>query len=441
MPYYTEQQIKAADEKSLVAFLNSHGESLKKHGEQYLWEKHQVWIRGNLWYTHYEANGGSAINFVMKYYALDFQGAVAELLSGEISQCVILPVKQKLEKELVVPKANSTMNRVYSYLMNERFISRDVITFFARNKTLYEDEKYHNCIFVGLDEEGVPRHIHRRGTLGSFKQTESGSKAEYSFHYDGKSEWLFVFEAPIDMLAFITLHQKAWTKHSYLALCSLSERAVLHRLKVNQNVQKIVLCLDNDNAGLEASKRIKETLVKSGYSNVRILGAENKDWGEDLKDLNGVEPKKAESPETENIKKLCKAFIVDVKNEKTPPQLFEQKLDLFKRVQEKIPNLKTEQIEKLIGLLLLLAKDECRKCLHEISWNEIYDMLISEYIPYSDNGNTEIRYRQIYADMNSLLKVYQMKNMPNDIEIFTKPILKATMDCIRLLNYLEKERK
>jgi hypothetical protein len=43
--------------------------------------------------------------------------------------------------------------------------------------------------------------------------------------------------------------------------------------------------------------------------------------------------------------------------------------------------------------------------------------------------------------MNSLLKVYQMKNMPNDIEIFTKPILKATMDCVRLLNYLEKEKK
>ena len=115
MPHYTEQRIKAADEKSLVAFLNAHGESLKKHGDQYLWEKHQVWIKGNLWYTHYEANGGSAISFVMKYYALDFQGAVAELLSGEISQCVIPPVKQKTEKELVVPKANSTMNRVYSY--------------------------------------------------------------------------------------------------------------------------------------------------------------------------------------------------------------------------------------------------------------------------------------------------------------------------------------
>ena len=136
MPHYTEQQIKAADEKRLVAFLNSHGESLKKFREQY-----QVWTREKLWYSYDEANSGSAIRFVTRYYALDFQDAVIELLSGEISQCVIPPVKQKTEKELVVLKANSTMNRVYSYLMNERFISRDVIAFFARSIKLLHKKR------------------------------------------------------------------------------------------------------------------------------------------------------------------------------------------------------------------------------------------------------------------------------------------------------------
>lgn len=61
MPHYTEQQIEAANNKSLVAFLNSHGEQLKKFGAQHLWEKHQVWIRDNRWYTHYDAVGGYAI--------------------------------------------------------------------------------------------------------------------------------------------------------------------------------------------------------------------------------------------------------------------------------------------------------------------------------------------------------------------------------------------
>lgn len=206
MPHYSEQQIEAANNTSLVAFLNSHGEQLKKFGAQHLWEKHQVWIRDNRWYTHYDAAGGYAISFVMKYYSMGFQGAVAELLGGGIAVSSTPTVKEQKAKELVIPKANTTMSRVYAYLMNERFISREVISFFAHERTLYEDEQYHNCIFVGVDEDGVPKHIHLRGTHGSFRQTESGSKAEYSFHHDGESEWLFVFEAPIDMLAFITLH-------------------------------------------------------------------------------------------------------------------------------------------------------------------------------------------------------------------------------------------
>ena len=110
-------------------------------------------------------------------------------------------------------------------------------------------------------------------------------------------------------------------------------------------------------------------------------------------------------------------------------------------VQEKIPNFKTEQIEKLIGLLLLLSKDECRKSLNEVSWDEVYEMLIREYIPHADNGNIEIRIRQIATDMDELAKVYEIPSMFNDIDIFTKPILKTAMDCIRLIHYLERKEK
>ena len=70
-----------------------------------------------------------------------------------------------------------------------------------------------------------------------------------------------------------------------------------------------------------------------------------------------------------------------------------------------------------------------------------YEMLIREYIPHADNGNTEIRIRQIATDMNELAKVYEIPSMFNEIEIFTKPILKTAMDCIRLINYLERKEK
>ena len=124
-------------------------------------------------------------------------------------------------------------NCIFCYLTKERFIARDVVNYFIKTQTLYENAKYHNCVFVGLDESG--------------------------FHHNGESERLFIFEAPIDMLAFITLHRKDWRKHSHVALCSVPECALMHRLNVNPKLRKVVLCLDNDNEGISAceKKRLK----------------------------------------------------------------------------------------------------------------------------------------------------------------------------------------
>ncbi len=283
MPHYTDKQIQAANHCDLAAFLYAHGEILKKRGKQMLWEKHQVWIDGCRWYTHYESKGGYAVKFVMWYYALSFQDAIRELLGGVVSECQPVEEIPKEQKDLVLPTRHTDMDTVKDYLIRERGIDPVVVSHFAHVGTLYEDAKFHNCIFLGLDEDGIPKHCHRRSVFGSFKQTVAGSQAEYSFHYNGESEWLFVFEAPIDMLAFISLHPEDWQKHSYVALCSVSERALLYRLKENQNLKKIVLCLDNDEAGQTAAHRIRQQLYDLGYRNVKILTPQNKDWDEDLK--------------------------------------------------------------------------------------------------------------------------------------------------------------
>lgn len=185
--------------------------------------------------------------------------------------------------------------------------------------------------------------------------------------------------------------------------------------------------------------RIKDILVQNGYTNVRMLHSVNKDWDEDVKAMNGITPIKAESDETEVIRKLCREYISEAKELRKPPQLYNRICDVFTSIQNRMLHVSKEQIEKLIGLLLLLSKDECRKSLNEVSWDEIYDMLIREYISHADNGNTEIRIRQIETDMNELAKVYEIPTMFNDIDIFTKPILKTIMDCVRLIHYLDRK--
>lgn len=441
MPHYTQTQIQAANQTDLAAFLMSRGEELKRIGNQCLWVKHQVWIHGYEWYTHYESKGGHAVSFVMRFYGLTFQDAVAELIGGKMTECLPTQHKQKETKELILPTANQTMNHVYAYLMNKRFIARDVITHFARTKTLYEDAQYHNCVFLGLDEEGKPRHCHRRATGSNFKCTESGSQAEYSFHHDGESEWLFVFEAPVDMLAFITLHQKDWQKHSYVALCSVSEKAILHRLAVNPKLKKIVLCLDHDNAGIAACHRIKGILESRGFSDVRMLHSINKDWDEDVKAMNGVSPIPAEADETEAIRKLCNQAVMDASTLKQPPMLYRHMCDAYTALVNSHDYNRKEQIKHLLDLLLLLAKDECRKSLDPIEWSQIEESLIKSYIPYADNGDVTSRLRQLDADVKKLIKAYDEPQLICDREYFLRPILRAGMDCIRLLNYLGKEKK
>lgn len=440
MPHYTESQIFAANHTDLSAFLMSRGEKLSHRGNQYLWEKNQVWIHGHEWYSHYESKGGHAISFVMRYFGLSFQDSAAELIGGSaisgVQQDVVIAKKMK---SLVLPQRSETTNRLLCYLTKERFIAREVVEYFIKAQTLYEDAKYHSCVFVGLDESGVPRHCHIRSTSGNYKRTEAGSQAEYAFHHNGESEWLFVFEAPIDMLAFITLHRKDWYKHSYVALCSVSERALMHRLNVNPKLRKVVLCLDNDNAGIFACERIKGILENNGYSNVRILHSVNKDWDEDVKAQNGVTPILADNTDIEAVRKICKAAVENAAKLKPLPMLYRKVRDSYTAVINSNKFETEKQVGHLLDLLLLLAKDECRKSLSPIKWDELESELIRAYVPSADNGDTDTRLRKLDTDMKAVFSVYETQHMVCDRELFLKPILKACMDCICILKYLRRD--
>ena len=62
----------------------------------------------------------------------------------------------------------------------------------------------------------------------------------------------------------------------------------MHQLEVNPGLTKIILCLDNDEAGQSAAQRIRESLGNKGYTNVQIEIPINKDWDEDLQVICGV---------------------------------------------------------------------------------------------------------------------------------------------------------
>ena len=109
-----------------------------------------------------------------------------------------------------------------------------------------------------------------------------GSDPRYSFHWTGISDRLYVFEAPIDMLSFITLFPQDWQTNSYVALCGTSEHAMLWMLEQNPQLQEIALCLDQDAAGRKAVARLTGVLQEYGYSEIVPKLPEAKDWNDEL---------------------------------------------------------------------------------------------------------------------------------------------------------------
>ena len=107
-----------------------------------------------------------------------------------------------------------------------------------------------------------------------------GSDPRCSFHHIGTDGSLYVFEAPIDLLSYITLHPEDWQRHSYVACCGTSIQPVRKLLERLPQINTILLCLDNDEAGHLASERMKMQLA--GRYAVERLIPEHNDWNDDL---------------------------------------------------------------------------------------------------------------------------------------------------------------
>ena len=314
MPYihFTEEQKLRANSVDLVEFLRRQGEKLIPSGrDKRLASDHSITVRGREWYDHESEDGGGPISFVQTFYGLSYPEAVTRLLGGEAGEVYESAWEKEQEepKEFALPPANQTMRRVYAYLLQQRHISREILNAFAQKGLIYESRElsidqtkvYHNAVFVGFDEHGVPRHGHKRGlyTMGqSYRGNIEGSDPKHSFHYLGGDDTLYVFEAPIDLLSYLSLFAEGWQEHNYVACCGTSSIPVLEMLRQLPQLRQVYLCLDNDAAGHAASERMAKLLEERGISAERLV-PQQKDWNDDLK---------AEQENKMERSELCQTF-------------------------------------------------------------------------------------------------------------------------------------
>ena len=428
---YSKEEKQLANSVNLERFLQTRGEKLEKAGREYKLVyydgsgKHDsITINGSAWFDHKNQVGGGAIKFMHHFYGMDFQTAVQELLGQTVTPLSHSPPKaiaKEEKKEFRLPEANPNMHRVYAYLIKQRFIAPEIITHFARQHTLYEDKEHHNAVFVGMDENGVPRQAHKRSTNSygkTFRITCEGSDTKYSFAHFGESEKLFVFEAPIDMLSYLTLHPENRQKNSYIAMNGVYENAVLTALENHSWLKEIVLCTDNDEGGIDAAQRLTDILKEHGYENISRIAPENKDFNEDLKERNGIEPLKAVPHKRKDI---YYETVSELKYFKCSPDR------LIDRLSKTIRNGQYHYLAEyaLAGSAFCIGrKDE------ESMFERLRAKLSDEYRAYSDKG-------KLYSKQEHLKRAYQsvMKDLRHTQARTKEQIIHTAKSLYELADY------
>ena len=435
MPYipFTDEQKVLANSVDLEQFLRMRGEKLERVGREHKLiycdssgRHDSITLRGSTWFDHKNQVGGGAIKFMQEFYDMDFQTAVQELLGQRVTPLSHSPPKvsaKEEKKEFRLPQANTNMHRVYAYLIKQRFIAPDIISYFAKQHTLYEEKEHHNAVFVGVDENGVPRQAHKRSTNSygnSFRITCQGSDTRYSFAHFGKSSRLYVFEAPIDMMSFLTLYSKDWQQHSYIAMNGVYENAVLTALKNHSNLREIVLCVDNDEGGIEAVDRLRDILHENGYPNVKRLAPEFKDWNECLKSQNGVEPLPAvpHKRKDEYLKEVSELGYLKCRPDKLTSQIYATfKNGQYKYLAE----------YALAGSAFFMPKSErinseCK------AFERLQHKLKGSYKPYTDKGKKAQKQRNLQECVQTVLKDLRQTARTREQSINTAKLLYRLAD-------------
>ena len=283
-----------AKNTDLPDLLEHLGYSLKRIGRYYTTrEMDSIRIKDRrTWKRYSNGTGGDAITFLQEFegkgfreavdYLLDFNGRVRD--SPRDSRPRPPPEEEK-RPEFALPPANEDNRRVFAYL-RKRGIAPQVIRAFLNAGLVYEDEKYHNCVFVGWDNSGEARFASKRGTYDkdgiSFKRDVLGSDKSIAFPIpcDPAVPWVLVFEAPIDLMSFCTLHREV--RSNAVALCGLYNGALDTYLLDHPHLNHVVFCLDADAPGQAATEKLRTEYEGRGLKVSTRAPAKGKDWNEYL---------------------------------------------------------------------------------------------------------------------------------------------------------------
>lgn len=307
MPYYNEDVLRKVKQIDLLTYLQQQepSELVKVAPRVYTTKTHDsLKISNGKWAWWSRGIGGrSALDYLIKVRELPFLEAVESVMQMGINTPYHAPTKQvSLSKSkpsgdatptsFCLPKASTSTANIERYL-SSRGIHKEIIACCIHAGVIFESAKYHNVVFVGRDKDKQPRYAMERGTREArYFHEFSGSDKRFSFSFAGQTNVLHLFEGAIDLLSYCSLTRLKGQLEPQAHLLSLGgvatgtafsldgnqsadsqntikesttqafelPRALEQYLKDYPQIKEVVLHLDMDTAGRNATKQIMQSL-------------------------------------------------------------------------------------------------------------------------------------------------------------------------------------
>lgn len=285
---FTKEELEIAKNVDLVEVATRLGYTVKRVGKHYTLKEmdsiriynHKTWYRFSRVYDKGE-NGGTQIDFLRVFCSMDIKEAVFWLLDFagynnrniEQPKNIYYPEKKEIERgekqrEFILPERAFNNDYLYSYLQNERGISKPTIDFFVEKNLIYESKPYHNIVFKGNDKDGITKFASMRGVFDKqgkkFKGDVAGNNKRYGFNIVNEdSKKITVFEAAIDLMSYVDRYKNF--NSNMVALGMLADAPLETFLEEHKDIKSIDFCLDNDPQGQNATKQLMKKYRELGY--------------------------------------------------------------------------------------------------------------------------------------------------------------------------------
>lgn len=282
MGYVPPEIVEEIKKMDLITYLKNYepDELVKDSRTQYSMKSHSSLKMSNGYWNYFNGGvgGKNAVDYVEKMLGYKFPDSIEYILkkmNGRVPVYVPQPLKRN-EVQLILPEKNDNNFKVKQYLKS-RGIDEEIIQKCIEKNLIYEEKHYHNVVFLGYDEVGNAKYAGCRSTNESkFKNDATGSNKSYSFRLESKekTDIIYIFEGAIDLLSFASffkLYGQKWENKTMISLAGVYQPAkIIEQSKVptaiqnyldkHSEVKEIVLCLDNDEAGRNATKALQIVL-------------------------------------------------------------------------------------------------------------------------------------------------------------------------------------